>query len=198
MTIVLASTSASRRTMLAAAGIPFTADAPLIDENPVKEAMLANASAPRDIADALAELKAVKVSRRHTGMLVLGSDSVVVLDDGTILDKPGNKGEAAQHLKRLSGTVHRLISAAVIALDGAPVWRHVDTAKMTVRSLSDGFIADYVEAEWPAIAHCVGCYRLEGPGVQLFSRIEGDCFTIRGLPLLAVLDYLRIRGVLAS
>ncbi len=198
MTLVLASTSASRRAMLDAAGVVHDAVAASVDEASVKESLLAANVAPRNIADALAELKAVKVSRAIPGALVLGGDSVVALADGTILDKPVERANAAEHLRRMSGTRHELISAAVIAQGGAPVWRHVDVARMHVRPLSDAFIHAYLDAEWPAISGCVGCYRIEGPGVQLFSRIEGSQFTVLGLPLLPVLDYLRVRGILAS
>ena len=153
---------------------------------------------PRDVADALAELKALKVSARHPGQLVLGSDSLAVLDDGTILDKPRDRADACDHLRRMSGKRHDLVSAAVIAQDGRPVWRHVEAARMFVRPLSDAFVDAYLDAEWPAIAGCVGCYRIEGPGAQLFSRIEGSQFTVLGMPLLPVLGYLRDRGMLAS
>ena len=194
--LVLASQSASRTAMLSAAGVPFVAEPAHADEAALKAAM--TGAAPRDVADALAELKALKVSARHPGALVLGSDSLAVLDDGTILDKPVRREDAADHLSRMSGKRHDLVSAAVIAENGRPVWRVVDKAKMFVRPLSPAFIETYLDAEWPAIAGCVGCYRIEGPGAQLFSRIEGSQFTVLGMPLLPVLSYLRERGVLAS
>ncbi|WP_374942894.1 Maf family protein [Sphingomonas sp.] len=191
---MLASQSASRRAMLSAAGVAFVAQGSGIDEDAAKAA-LAHLS-PRDLADALAELKALKVSARRPEALVLGSDSVVALADGTLLDKPCDRAEAADHLARMSGGVHRLWSAAVIAEDGRAVWRHVDGAKLHVRTLSYTFIERYLDAEWPAIAGCVGCFRIEGPGVQLFERIDGDHFTVLGLPLFAVLTYLRERGAM--
>ncbi len=194
--LILASQSASRTAMLAAAGVPFVAEPAYADEAAVKEAMAGQH--PRDIADALAQLKAMKVSARHPGHLVLGSDSLAVLDDGTILDKPRSRAEAFDHLTRMSGKRHDLVSAAVIAENGQPVWRVVDKAKMFVRALSPAFIDAYLDAEWPAIAGCVGCYRIEGPGVQLFSRVEGSQFTVLGMPLLPVLDYLRTRKVLPA
>lgn len=194
--IILASQSASRRAMLEAAGIAFEALPARVDEDAAKAA-LAGLS-PRDLADALAELKAIKVSQRAGPVLALGSDSVVALHDGTLLDKPTSREEAAEHLARMSGQVHELWSAAVIAEHGAPVWRHVERARMHVRPLSPAFIEAYLDREWPAIGGCVGCYRIEGPGVQLFSRIEGSHFTILGLPLLAVVGYLRTRGVLPA
>ena len=193
--IVLASTSASRRAMLTAAGVAFEAVAPLVDEAAAKAALAA--LAPRDLADALAELKACKVSARHPGRLVLGSDSLVALADGTLLDKPASREEAREHLERMSGAVHRLWSAAVAAEDGRAVWRHVDGAAMHVRPLSSTFITAYLDAEWPAIAGCVGCYRMEGAGVQLFDRVDGSHFTVLGMPLIPVLAYLRDRGMLA-
>lgn len=182
--------------MLAAAGVPFTAEPAYADEAALKAAMAG--APPRDVADALAELKALKVSARHPGRLVLGSDSLAVLDDGTILDKPRDRDEARDHLLRMSNKRHDLVSAAVIAENGRPVWRHVDRAKMFVRPLSYAFVDAYLDAEWPAISGCVGCYRIEGPGAQLFSRIEGSQFTVLGMPLLPVLGYLRDRGVLPA
>lgn len=194
--IVLASTSASRRAMLNAADVAHEALGSFVDEATAKAAM-ADLS-PRDLADALAELKAVKVSQRAPGTLVLGCDSVVALEDGTMLDKPVDRDEAARHLAALSGKRHDLFSAAVIAEHGRPVWRHVDRARLWVRPLSGAFIDAYLDAEWPAISGCVGCYRMEGRGAQLFARIEGSHFTILGMPLLNILDYLRTRGVLTS
>lgn len=194
--LILASQSTSRTAMLSAAGVPFTAEPAYADEAAVKAAMAGQH--PRDIADALAQLKALKVSARHPGHLVLGSDSLAVLDDGAILDKPTSREEAFDHLTRMSGKRHDLVSAAVIVENGQPVWRVVDKAKMFVRPLSPAFIQAYLDAEWPAIAGCVGCYRIEGPGVQLFSRVEGSQFTVLGMPLLPVLDYLRTRKVLPA
>lgn len=198
MRFVLASQSASRRAMLSAAGVPHEAVAAQVDEEAAKQALKARQVAPRDLADALAELKAVKVSQRDPAALVLGGDSLVMLDDGSQLDKPASRDEAAEHLRRMSGRHHDLISAAVIAESGHPVWRFVDRARLHVRPLSEAFIDSYLDAEWPAIAGCVGCYRVEGPGVQLFARTEGSHFTILGMPLLPILDYLRTRGVMPS
>jgi septum formation protein len=198
MRLVLASRSASRRAMLEAAGVAHDALVASVDEEAAKASFVAEGLTPRDMADALAELKAVKVSRSQAEALVLGCDSVVALDDGTMLDKPVDRDDAARHLALLSGQRHSLYSAAVICEAGHPVWRKVDRAILHVRPLSDAFIAEYLDAEWPAIAGCVGCYRVEGPGAQLFTRIEGSQFTVLGLPLLDVLDYLRIRGVLTS
>lgn len=192
--LVLASTSAARRAMLDAASVPHEAVSAGVDEEAAKAAL--SHLDGRGLADALAELKAVKVSSRRPGDLVLGCDQTLELDDGTLLDKPGeNLGD---QLRLLSGRTHRLHSAVVAAENGQPVWRHVERAKLTMRVLSDSFIADYVALEGAAVEGCVGGYRVEGRGMQLFSRIEGSHFTILGLPLLPLLDWLRVRGVLAS
>ena len=196
--IVLASQSASRRAMLEAAGIAFTAEAGGVDEESVKAALIAEGTDGRRLADALAEMKAVKVSRRHPTALVLGCDSTVAAEDGTLIDKAGTREESRTQLQGLRGTTHKLTSAAVVALGGEPIWRHVDTAKLTMRPFSDAFLDSYLDAEWPAIGGCVGGYRLEGLGAQLFSRIDGDHFTILGLPLLPLLDWLRVRGELPT
>jgi len=195
---ILASQSASRRAMLEAAGVPFTAEAARVDEDAIKHAMLAEGTDGRRLADALAEMKAIKVSQRHPGALVLGCDSTVTAADGDLIDKAETREEAAAQLRSLAGTTHRITSAAVVSQNGAPIWRHIDTAKLTMRSFSDAFLDSYLEAEWPAIGGCVGGYRLEGIGAQLFSRIEGDHFTILGLPLLPLLEWLRVRGVLVA
>ena len=194
--LILASQSASRRAMLAAAGVSFTAEPAGVDEDAAKASLAG--IAPRDLADALAELKALKVSIRHPQALVLGSDSVVALADGSLLDKPGSREQAADHLTRMSGGTHRLWSAAVIAQGGTPVWRHVEAATLHVRPLSYSFIDRYLDVEWPAVAGCVGAFRIEGPGVQLFDRIEGSHFTVLGLPLIPVLDFLRRHGVMPT
>ena len=198
MRLVLASQSAARRTMLDAAGVEHEVIAAHVDEDAVKATFAAEHRSPRDTADALAELKALRVAARAPDALVLGCDSVVALDDGTLLDKPFDRDDAERHLRLLSGKRHRLYSAAVMVEQGRPVWRFVDKAVLHVRLLSDAFIAEYLTAEWPAVAGCVGCYRVEARGAQLFSRIEGSHYTVLGLPLLHTLDYLRTRGVLTK
>ena len=196
--LVLASQSAARRAMLSAAGVPHEVLAAHVDEEAITAGLVAEKASPERIADALAELKALKISRQHPGALVLGADSVVVTSDGTLIAKPETRPRAEAQLRQLSGSTHRLISAAVICDGAKPVWRSAGTAKLTMRRLSDDFIADYLNSEGDAVLGCVGCYRIEGLGAQLFTRIDGDQFVIRGLPLLAVLDYLRVRGVLAA
>ncbi len=196
--ILLASQSASRRALLQAAGIPFEALSPGVDEEAAKEALRADGLDARALADALAELKALRVSRRVPGGLVLGCDQTLSLEDGSMIDKAVDRADAERILRRLSGRVHHLHSAAVIALNGEPIWRHVERVRMTVRSLSDSFIANYLDQEWEQCRWCVGNYRIEGPGVQLFSKVEGSQFGVQGLPLLPLLDFLRVRGVLPS
>jgi septum formation protein len=198
VTLVLASQSASRRALLSAAAIPHEAVAPGVDEEAAKAGLKAQGVEARGLADALAEFKALKLSGRRPGDLILGCDQVLAVDDGALLDKASSREEAREQLQRLRGTTHRLISAAVICEGGAPIWRHVDVAKLTMRTFSEAFLDSYLDAEWPAISGCVGCFRLEGRGVQLFSRIEGSHFTILGLPLLPLLDYLRTRGLVTS
>lgn len=198
MTIVLASQSASRRALLSAAGVPFEALSPGVDEEAAKEALRAEGLDARALADALAELKALRVSRRVPGALILGCDQTLSLDDGTMIDKAVDRDDAARILRLLSGRIHHLHSAAVIVLNGEPIWRHVERVRMTVRPLSDAFIAAYLDGDWDECRWCVGCYRIEGPGAQLFSRVEGSQFAIQGLPLLPLLDFLRVRGVLAA
>jgi septum formation protein len=198
MTLLLASQSAARRAMLHAAGIPHDAMASGVDEETAKAALAADGLSPRDLADALAELKAIRVSKRVPGSMVLGGDQTLALDDGTMFDKPVDRDAAADQLRQLSGRTHVLHSAAVIAEAGRPVWRHIERAKMTMRPLSEAFIQSYLDVEYAEISGCVGGYRIEGPGIQLFARVEGSHFTILGLPLLPLLDYLRIRGVIET
>ena len=194
--LVLASTSASRQAMLTAAGVPFEALAPMVDEAELKRALAAEGTDARGVADALAEAKAVKISRKLPGVLVLGSDSVVALDDGTMIDKAPDRETLTGQLRMLRGRTHRLVSAAVVAENGTPVWRFVGVAKLTMRDFSDAFLDAYLDACGDVLLGSVGGYHIEGRGAQLFARVDGDQFTIRGLPLLAVLDYLRTRNAM--
>ncbi len=196
--IILASQSRSRRAMLAAAGVNFDVHPAHVDEEAVTAGLLAQGASPARIADALAELKAIKVSRVYPDHLVLGADSVVVTEAGDILAKPETRSAAEAQLVKLGGTRHRLVSASVIAENGQALWRAEATAHLTMRLLSASFIGAYLDAEGDAVLGCVGCYRIEGLGAQLFSRIEGDHFVIRGLPLLEVLTYLRLRGEMSE
>lgn len=198
MELILASQSPSRRAMLDAAGVAYRASPAHVDEAAVTAAYRADQRSPRDLAEALAELKAVKVSCREPDALVLGADSTVEPPDGGAIDKAATRGDAAVQLRRLGGVTHRLHSAAVLARGGLPIWRAVDTARLSVRRFSDAWLDAYLDTEWPAIGGCVGGYRLEGPGAQLFTRIEGSHFTVLGMPLLPVLDQLRVLGVLPA
>lgn len=192
--IILASGSASRRALLRGAGVNAETVPPLVDEDAAKLAMRDEGLSVRDQAMQLAELKAQKVSASHPG-LVIGGDQMLALGDEAF-DKPRDLDGARTHLRRLSGQAHTLETAIAIAEDGQLVWRHLARPKMTMRHLSDTFIEAYIETCGDALLTTVGAYQLEGRGAQLFSRIEGDYFSILGLPLLPLLDYLRTRGVL--
>lgn len=191
--IVLASKSTSRAAMLEAAGVPFETRPAAVDERALEAAM--DGARPDQIALALAEAKALAVD--ENACPVLGSDSLVVVGDRRF-DKPASREEAAEHLRAFSGRVMQLHSAAAIARAGAIVWRHAALATLHVRALSEGFIASYLDAEWPDVSHCVGVFRIEALGVQLFERIEGDQFTVLGMPLLPVLGALRDLGELPA
>jgi septum formation protein len=197
MHIILASTSQIRAQLLARAGLVFTTAAPRVDEQAIRAAMQADGASPRDIADNLAEAKALKISDKNPDALVLGCDQILALDD-TIFAKPDTLAQAVSQLQALRGRTHHLYSAMVIYQNGLPQWRHIGHARMTMRALSDEAIAAYVAAEWDSIRHSVGCYKIEERGVQLFSQIDGDVFTIQGLPMLPLLNYLAVRGIIAS
>jgi septum formation protein len=191
--LVLASQSASRQAMLRAAGVAFEARPARLDERAL-EARLQGAP-PEQVALALAEAKALAVDAG--GALVLGSDSLVVCG-GQRFDKPASRADAAAHLRHFSGQDMQLHSAAAIARDGTIAWRHAAVAHLAVRPLSPEFIESYLDAEWPAVGACVGVFRIEGPGVQLFDAIAGDHFTVLGMPLLPVLGALRDLGALPA
>jgi septum formation protein len=191
--IVLASKSESRRAMLEAAGVAFRRQPAAVDERAV-EARAAGASGG-EIARLLAETKASAID--GAGLLVLGSDSLVVVG-GNRFDKPASREEAARHLRQFSGCTMELHSAAALARGGAIVWSHGDVARLHVRDLSPAFISGYLDAEWPDVAGCVGVFRIEARGIQLFERIEGDHFTVLGMPLLPVLGALRDFGELPA
>tara|TARA_A100001391_G_scaffold181429_1_gene147409 strand:- start:151 stop:756 length:606 start_codon:yes stop_codon:yes gene_type:complete len=193
--LILASNSASRKAMLEAAGIAFTAKGADVDERALESEM--DGAEPGEIAQALAAAKAAAVSAGQPDALVLGSDSLVEVD-GRRFDKPTSRENAAEHLRFFSGKVMTLHSAAALARDGQILWVGSDFARLRVRELSDDFIAAYLDAEWPAVSYCVGVFRIEGPGVQLFDSIMGDQFTVLGMPLLQVLDALRGQGALLS
>lgn len=193
--IVLASQSASRQAMLKAAAIPFEPKPAHLDERAI-EAELGDAR-PEEVAKALAEAKARAVSQDCPDRVVLGSDSLVEVE-GKRFDKPATRDEATEHLRYFSGRLMRLHSAAALVRNGECLWLHDAVASLQVIDLSDSFIETYLANEWPAVSGCVGVFRIEGRGVQLFERIEGDQFTVLGMPLLAVLGALRDLGELAS
>ncbi|OJY69929.1 MAG: septum formation protein Maf [Sphingobium sp. 66-54] len=196
--LLLASQSASRRRLLADAAVPFETVHAGVDEEALKAGLIAEGLGARDLADALAEWKARRPSQRNPGAFVLGCDQTLELDDGSRIDKVETRAEAAELLARMSGRMHKLHSAAVIAQDGTPIWRKIESVALHMRPLSPAFIAYYLDLDWEQCRHCVGCYRIEGPGAQLFSKITGSLFAVQGLPLLPLLDYLRVRSMLPA
>lgn len=194
LAVTLASGSASRRALLTAAGVAAEAALPNVDEESYRIAMRADGVPVRDQAMQLAELKAVRVSQGRPG-LVIGGDQMLALGEEAF-DKPRDLAEVKSHLTRLSGKSHTLETAIVVCEEGRSVWRHLARPKLTMRPLSPDFIDDYIERCGDTLLSTVGAYQLEGLGAQLFSRIEGDYFSILGLPLLPLLDYLRTRKVL--
>jgi septum formation protein len=191
--LILASGSAARRQRLEAAGLSFEVDAPRVDEEAAKASLRAGGLKPRDQADALAELKALSVSRTRPDF-VIGADQMLALG-GDVFDKPKSVEEARQHLSRLRGQTHELITAAVVAREGAIIWRHIDTPKLKMRAFSDAFLDDYISRAGDHVLRSVGAYQLEGLGAQLFERVEGDYFSVLGLPLLPLLAFLREHGI---
>ena len=180
--------------MLDAAGVEYEALAAGVDEAAVKARL---GDDPAALALELAKAKAEAISALRRDQWVIGSDSVVSVD-GRLFDKPATREDAAEHLRLFSGQPMQLVSAVALARDGGTDWSHCESATLHVRNLSEEFIADYLRREWPAVSYCVGVFRLEGPGVQLFERIEGDHFTILGMPLLPLLGALRERGIIAA
>lgn len=193
--IVLASSSPFRKTLLANAGIRFEAESARIDERAVEESVAGSGLTPEDLALLLAEAKALDVAARHPGALVIGSDQTLAFGD-TVLHKVADMEEARARLLQLSGKTHHLNSAVVIARNGETLWRHVSVATMTMRALDPGFIGRHLAEAGDGVLKSVGAYQLEGPGVQLFSAIDGDFFTILGLPMLPLLAELRALGAI--
>ncbi|RVT99452.1 septum formation protein Maf [Rhodovarius crocodyli] len=195
--LVLASQSSARRGLLAAAGLRFTAEAAHVDEDALKAAARAEEYSPEDAAVLLADAKAERISRRRPEALVLGADQILECE-GSWFDKPADMAGAAAHLRALSGKRHRLVNGIVAFRGGSRIWTHLDSPKLWVRPLSETFIEEYLALEGEAVLSSVGAYRLEGPGIQLFDRIEGEHSSILGLPMLAVLGFLRQQGVLPA
>jgi septum formation protein len=194
MPLILASSSVIRKAMLDQAGVVCAMVPPDVDEAGVEQA---HEGQDFELALALAEAKAVEVSRRHPGEWVIGGDSVISIE-GRRVFKPASRDEAAENLRHFSGKTMRLVSAAALARGGTVAWNHLADAVLQVRPLSEAFIQAYLDAEWPEVAYCVGVFRIEGRGVTLFDDVEGDHFTILGMPLLPLLGALRERGLMAS
>jgi septum formation protein len=195
--VVLASASAIRASLLRQAGIPVEVAPARVDEAALKHSMRAEGAAAADCAAALAALKAQRVSGRHPGALVIGADQMLECD-GVWFDKPADRAQAAVSLRALRGKTHELVAAVTVLRDGAQLWQHVGRARLTMRTFSDGFLDAYLAALGDAALQSVGAYQLEGLGVQLFSHIDGDHFTILGLPLLPLLDFLRQHRIVPS
>ncbi len=194
--VILASGSESRRRVLAAAGVVATSVKPNVDEDAMKIALRAEGLTVRDQAMRLAEMKAIKVSTRQPGLVIGGDQMLALGEEG--FDKPSTLDAARDHLRKLSGKPHTLETAIVVCEEGVPVWRHLARPRLTMRVLSEQFIDRYVDTVGEPLLATVGAYQLEGLGAQLFARVDGDFFSILGLPLLPLLDYLRVRGVLPA
>jgi septum formation protein len=197
MRLLLASKSEARRHMLEAAGVPFEAVEAELDEAAAKGGLEAAGFDARGIAEELAQLKALSVEAPN-GILVLGSDQTLELDDGAMLSKPRSREEALAQLAALSGRTHMLHSSAVVAEGGESVWWHSETVELTMRRLGTDFLEDYLDREYEQVRWSVGGYRIEGLGAQLFERIGGSHFAVLGMPLLPLLGYLRERGILKT
>lgn len=192
--LILASASQSRRQILANAGLDFAIEPSGVDEDEVKLSLLGERAKPRDIATTLAELKATRVSARRSGAMVIGADSTLACN-GRLFDKPPTLAAARQQLTELGGQTHELHSAVVVAQNGARIWQAADHGRLTMRPFSDSFLDAYLARAGEAVCASVGAYQLEGLGAHLFSRIEGDYFTILGLPLLPLLAFLAGHGI---
>ena len=190
--IVLASGSEIRQRLLRNAGVAFEPMPVKVDEQAMRDAMVAEAAPPRDIADQLAEQKAVRAAQKHPGAVVIGCDQVLEFQS-SVLSKPADRPELLRQLQAMTGKTHMLHSAAVIFENAQPVWRHVGTVNLQMRRSSAEYLEAYINRNWPEVGECVGGYKLEEEGVRLFHRIDGDYFNVLGLPLLEILSYLTLR-----
>lgn len=195
--VILASSSTARKSLLQNAGVEFEVLAARVDEEAIRDALVFDGASPTDLADALAEMKARKISEKRPDDLVIGCDQVIDFE-GRIISKSGTPDHLKQQLKEMRGKRHDLLSAVVIYEGGKPVWRHVGKARLTMRDLSDSYLEDYLDRNWQDVRHAAGGYMLEGEGVRLFSNVSGDYFTVLGLPLIEVLSFLSQRGVIAK
>jgi septum formation protein len=195
--VILASGSEIRAKLLCGAGVPFEVEVARIDEPAIIASLKAEQAKPHEIVDTLAEYKAQRIAAKHIDSLVIGCDQILVCDK-KIYEKVTSIEAAREKLLALRGKPHQLMSSVVIFENGRPVWRHIGRAQLIMRDFSDAFLDDYIEKQGDGILSCVGCYKLEETGAQLFSHIQGDYFTILGIPLLEVLGFLRTRGVLKS
>jgi septum formation protein len=193
--VILASGSEIRARLLCGAGVPFEVEIAKVDETAILASLKAEKAQPKDIVDVLAEYKAQRIARKHPDDLVIGCDQILVCDN-RIYQKAKTSDEVRKTLALLRGRPHQLLSAAVIFENGQPVWRHLGRAQLIMREFSDDFLDQYIAKAGNGILNSVGCYKLEETGAQLFSHIQGDYFTILGIPLLEVLGFLRTRGVL--
>jgi septum formation protein len=195
--LLLASSSEIRLNLLRSAGLDVIAHPARIDEEAIRDSLTSEGATPRDIADALAEMKAAKLAAKHPQGLVLGCDQTLDLD-GTCLGKAETPEAARDQLCLLSGKEHKLHSALVIFDHGKPVWRHLGTARLTMRDFTDEYLDAYLSRNWPQVSYCVGGYMIEAEGIRLFSAISGEYHTILGLPLLPLLSWLTLRGFIPS
>ena len=193
--LILASGSDMRSQLMRNAGLAYTVIIPRIDEQNIKDALVAEGAHPRDIADALAEIKARKVSSNYNDAMTIGCDQILSID-GSILSKPVSIDAARDQLRALRAKRHMLLSAAVVYHEGKPIWRHVGQVRLRMRYVSDAYIDDYVDRNWDDIKSAVGSYKLESEGVRLFDSIEGDYFHVLGMPLLELLAFLTLRGAI--
>ena len=193
--LILASGSPIRAKLLQQSGIDFEIVTAAVDEDMMKAAMLSEQAPHRDIADKLAEIKALKVSQKNPENLVLGCDQILSYD-GQVFSKPKDQSDLRKQLSVLKSGTHELFSAAVICQDAKPIWRFIGKARLTMRDFSETFLDNYIEQNWKLVENCVGGYQIEGEGIRLFQRLDGDYFSVLGMPLLEIMNFLTVRGVI--